>query len=116
MAYDEVLAHRIRELLATEDHVSEKQMFGGLAFLVGGKIAITVSSRGGVLVRIRPEENDHLLRTTRAETAVMRGSPMHGWLRVAPEHLTTKRQLRRWVQLGTECACSLPMKPSRRGK
>lgn len=108
MAYDEVLANRIRELLAASGHVSEKKMFGGLAFLVGGKMAIAASGRGGVLVRVRPEARDHLLGTTRAEIAVMRGRPMQGWLRVAPEHLGTKRQLRRWVQLGADCAGSLP--------
>lgn len=110
MAYDELLAHRIRELLADERDVRERKMFGGLAFLVGGHIAIAASGQGGVLVRVDPDQGDHLLRTTKAVMAVMRGRPMFGWLRIAPEHLTTRRQLHKWVQLGSEYCRTLPAK------
>ncbi|MGH8979881.1 MAG: TfoX/Sxy family protein [Acidimicrobiales bacterium] len=111
MAYDEELAHRIRELFADERDVQEKRMFGGLAFLVGGNMAIAASGQGGVLVRVGPDGSDRLLRTTKAEVAVMRGRPMTGWLRVASEHIATKRQLSKWVELGAKYARSLSAKP-----
>lgn len=85
-------------------------MFGGLAFLVDGHMAIAASGQGGVLVRVDPDRSDHLLRTTKAGMAVMRGRPMFGWLRVAPEHLRTKDQLRKWVRLATEYCRTLPAK------
>jgi TfoX/Sxy family transcriptional regulator of competence genes len=110
MAYDEDLADRIRELLSGEFKVTEKKMFGGLAFLVGGHMAISASGQGGVLVRVDPEQSDSLVASTNASEAVMRGRPMQGWLRVAPEHIRTKRQLAKWVQLGTTYASSLPPK------
>jgi TfoX/Sxy family transcriptional regulator of competence genes len=110
MAYDEDLANRIRELLSGEFKVTEKKMFGGLAFLVGGNMAISASGQGGVLVRVDPAESDKLVASTNAEIAVMRGRPMDGWLRVASEHLRTKRQLAKWVQLGSKYASSLPAK------
>lgn len=110
MAYDEDLADRIRALLGTERGLQEKKMFGGLAFLVGGNMAIAASGQGGVLVRVDPEQSDRIVATTKAEPMVMRGRPMAGWLRVAPEDLTSKRQLDRWVKLGTGYARSLPAK------
>lgn len=110
MPYDEELAHRIRELLGSERPVQEKKMFGGLAFLVNGAMAIAASGQGGVLVRVDPAEGDRLVQQTNAEAAVMRGRPMSGWLRVAPEHLRTKAQLRKWVDLGARYAGSLPPK------
>jgi len=110
VAYDEDLADRIRELLGGERGVTEKKMFGGLAFLVGGNMAIAASGQGGILVRVDPEESDALVRRSAAEVAVMRGRPMAGWLRVAPEHLRTRRQLERWVQRSTGFARSLPTK------
>ena len=110
MAYDEDLADRIRVLVATEHGVSEKKMFGGLAFLVGGNMAIAASGQGGVLVRVDPEESDTLVRTTKAEVAVMRGRAMPGWLRVAGADVGTKPQLAKWVTLGTGYARSVPVK------
>jgi TfoX/Sxy family transcriptional regulator of competence genes len=110
MAYDEDLADRIRELLSGEFKVTEKKMFGGLAFLVGGHMAISASGQSGVLVRVDPEQSDSLVASTNASEAVMRGRPMQGWLRVAPEHIRTKRQLAKWVRLGTTYASSLPPK------
>ena len=110
MAYDEDLADRIRALVATERGVTEKKMFGGLAFLVGGNMAIAASGQGGVLVRVDPEESDRLVRTTKAEVAVMRGRAMPGWLRVASADVRTKPQLAKWVTLGTGYARSLPVK------
>jgi TfoX/Sxy family transcriptional regulator of competence genes len=110
VAYDEELAERVRDLLEGEPRVTEKKMFGGLAFLIGGNMAIAASGQGGVLVRVDPAQSDKLVDTTNAEMAVMRNRPMQGWLRVAPEHLRTKRQLGKWVNLGTEYAGSLPAK------
>jgi hypothetical protein len=110
VAYDEYLADRIRELIAAEPNCSEKKMFGGLAFLIGGHLAVSASGKGGVLVRVAPTESDRLVATTPAEVAVMRGRPMDGWLRVAPEHLRTKRQLAAWVERGAAYARSLPAK------
>lgn len=88
-------------------------MFGGLAFLIGGNMAIAASGQGGVLVRVDPEKAEGLVGRTAAKTAVMRGRPMRGWLRVAPEHVRTKRQLARWVDLGATYARSLPAKRKR---
>jgi hypothetical protein len=110
VAYDEDLADRIRALVATQRGLTEKKMFGGLAFLVGGNMAIAASGQGGVLVRVDPEESDRLVRTTKAEVAVMRGRPMPGWLRVAGADVRTKPQLTKWVKLGTGYARSLPVK------
>ena len=110
MAYDEDLADRIRALVATERGLSEKKMFGGIAFLIGGNMAIAASGQGGILVRVDPERSDTLVATTKASVAVMRGRPMAGWLRVAADDLRTKRQLAKWVGLGTAFARSLPAK------
>jgi TfoX/Sxy family transcriptional regulator of competence genes len=110
VTYDEDLAERIREILEAEPAVTEKKMFGGLAFLVGGNMAIAASGQGGVLVRADPSQSDKLVDTTDAEVAVMRGRPMQGWLRVAPEHLRTRRQLAKWAHLGARYAASLPPK------
>jgi len=110
VAYDEDLADRIRELIAGAPGLSEQRMFGGLAFLIGGNMAIAASGQGGVLVRVDPAKMDRLLATTAARPFEMRGRPMRGWLRIAPEHIRTKRQLSRWVELGTSSARSLPAK------
>lgn len=113
MAYDEDLAYRIRELLSAEPGIQEKRMFGGLAFLAEGNMAISASGQGGVLVRVDPEKSDHLVDTTKAEIAVMGGRPMTGWLRVASTEVNTKRKLDRWVRLGVGYAQSLPPKKKR---
>ena len=110
MAYDEELADRLRELLAGEAGLTEQKMFGGLAFLIGGNMAIAASGQGGLLVRVDPEESDELVSTTEAETMVMRGREMRGWLRVPSEHVRTKQELAAWVERGTSFARSLPPK------
>jgi len=110
VAYDEELAERLRELLDSEPRLTEKKMFGGVAFLVNGNMAIAASGQGGVLVRVDPRTSAKLIDTSSAELAVMRGRPMDGWLRVASDHLRTKRQLARWAGLGTAYARSLPSK------
>jgi hypothetical protein len=110
MAYDEDLADRIRELLAGESGLTEKKMFGGLAFLLGGHMAVAASGRGGLMVRVAPEDTDDLAAKPHAGPFEMRGRPVEGWLRVAPEGLRTKRQLEPWVKRGAGYARSLPPK------
>ncbi len=106
MAYDEELAHRIRELLAGESGVVEQKMFGGLAFLVNGNMAVAASGQGGLLVRVDSEESAGLAEATTAEEMVMRGRPMAGWLRVDP----ADDELPKWVERGVSYARSLPPK------
>ena len=110
MAYDEDLADRIRELIASQADLTEQKMFGGLAFLIGGNMAVAASGQGGVLVRVDPAESNALVATTSARPMEMRGREMPGWLRVDPGDLRTKRQLAKWVELGTTYARSLPAK------
>jgi hypothetical protein len=110
VAYDEELADRIRELLVAESGLIEKKMFGGLAFLIGGNMAVAASGKGGVLVRVDPAQSDGLVATTNARLMEMRGRRMKGWLRVDPDDVRTKRQLTKWVKLGATYARSLPAK------
>ena len=110
VAYDEELAARIRELVAAEPDLTEKKMFGGLAFLIGGNMAVAASGQGGALVRVDPAQSDNLVATTNAGLMEMRGRSMQGWLRVDSGDLRTKRQLAKWVDLGTAYARSLPPK------
>jgi TfoX/Sxy family transcriptional regulator of competence genes len=110
VAYDEELAGRIRELLASEPDLSEKRMFGGLAFLVGGNMAVAASGQGGLLVRVDPAESETLVATTNARPMEMRGRAMAGWLRVEAEDVRAREELARWVTLGTAYARSLPTK------
>src|SRR6476661_2929518 len=104
MAYDEELADRIRALVAGEAGLTEKKMFGGLAFLIGGNMAVAASGQGGLLVRVDPAASDKLVSTTPAEPMDMGGRSMQGWLRVGVDDLQTKRQLEKWVGLGTAYA------------
>jgi TfoX/Sxy family transcriptional regulator of competence genes len=110
VAYDEELADRIRDLAGGESDLTEQKMFGGLAFLVGGNMAVAASGQGGVLVRVDPAKSDALVATTNARLMEMRGRSMQGWLRVDAEDVRTKRQLATWVELGTTYARSLPAK------
>jgi len=110
VAYDEELADRIRALVADESDLTEQRMFGGLAFLVGGNMAVAASGQGGMMVRVDPAESDTIVAKTDARPMVMRGKPMQGWLRIDSKSLATKRQLNRWVTLGTTYARSLPAK------
>src|ERR1700722_20267122 len=97
MAYDEDLANRIREVLAQQPAVDEKQKFGGLAFLLGGRMAVAVSSKGGLMVRVVPDDTEALLRRAHVSPMVMAGRETRGWLRVAAEGVKTKRQLASWI-------------------
>jgi TfoX/Sxy family transcriptional regulator of competence genes len=115
VAFDEALATRIRALIRPGPDLTEKRMFGGLAFLVGGNMAIAASGQGGILVRADRAESEALVAQTNAELAVMRGRPMTGWLRVDTEHLQTKGDLAQWVEIGTTYARSLPRKDGTSG-
>src|SRR3954447_4772261 len=110
MAYDDDLANRIRELVAGEEGVTERKMFGGLAFLIGGNMSVAASGQGGLMVRVPPEDTDALLAKPHARPFEMRGREMQGWLRVDDEGVRTKRQLEPWVKRGLAFARSLPAK------
>ena len=110
MAYDEKLADRIADLLSDGADLTEKKMFGGLAFLLRGNMAVVASGQGGLLVRVDPAQSDSLVATTNARPMEMRGRQMRGWLRVDSDDVRTKRQLAKWVALGASYARSLPAK------
>ena len=110
MAYDEELAQRIRALLAEEADVAEQRMFGGLAFLIGGNMAVAASGQGGLLVRVDPEDSDALVESTNAYVMEMRGRRMRGWLRVDADDVRGDRELAEWVERGRAYARSLPAK------
>ncbi len=107
MAYDEDLAAQIRAAVATEPGVTEKRMFGGLAFLVDGHMAAAAGSRGGMLLRVDPAETDALVTEPHAERAVMRGRELDGWLHVDTATLSDA-ELERWIARGVAYARSLP--------
>lgn len=110
MAYDTELADRIRELIASERGVEEKQMFGGLAFLINGHMSVAVSGHGGLLVRVPPDETEKLVGREQVEPMVMAGRETRGWLRVLADGVKTKRQLQSWVSRGVDYAKTLPPK------
>jgi TfoX/Sxy family transcriptional regulator of competence genes len=110
MAYDEDLAHRIREMIAGDPDVTEQRMFGGLAFLVAGNMSVAASGQGGLMVRVDPEATEGLVTKPHVRPFEMRGRSMQGWLRVDAEGLRTKRQLEPWVRRGVAYARSLPPK------
>jgi TfoX-like protein len=110
MAYDEALAQRIRELVAGEPGLTEQKMFGGLAFLIGGNMAVAASGQGGVLVRVDPAESASLVAGSHVQPMEMRGRLMHGWLIVEREQVGTAPQLAEWVERGVAFARSLPAK------
>lgn len=109
MPYDEALAARVRALLGSEPAISETRMFGGLAFLLEGNMAVAASRDGGLMVRVDPTEGARLVASTVAVPMVMRGREMAGWLRVA-EGLETDGELETWVRRGLDYARSLPPK------
>lgn len=112
MAYDEQLAQRIRDLIGDEDGLSEKKMFGGLAFLINGNMSVSASGQGGLLLRVDPQRSDDLLDAPHAEPFVMRGRAMDGWMRIAPEAVSDDEALHRWVRVGVDYARTLPPKPT----
>ncbi|MCU1401274.1 MAG: hypothetical protein JWN62_4383 [Acidimicrobiales bacterium] len=114
MPYEQDVADRIRELLGTETGVEERRMFGGLAFLVDGHMAVAASGRGGLMVRVDPADADRLLAGGKAEPMVMSGREMQGWLRVDTANVRTTRDLTRWVGIGVAFVRTLQPKTERR--
>ena len=112
MAYDIDLANRIRGCLGAEDGLTERKMFGGLAFLVNGNMAVSASSQGGLLLRVEPKQTDELATRAHAHPYVMRGREMNGWLRVDPAGIKAQRDLARWVAVSMAYARTLPPKRS----
>jgi TfoX/Sxy family transcriptional regulator of competence genes len=110
MTYDADLAERVRRVLAGEPGVTEKRMFGGLAFLLDGHMAVGASGQGGLMVRIDPADTDDLVDPPHARPFEMRGRAVTGWLRVDDEPLTSEEELRRWVERGIAFARTLPPK------
>lgn len=110
MAYDQELADRVRDLVCAEPGLSEQRMFGGLAFLIHGNMAVAASSQGGLLLRVDPAETDTLVTDPAAHRFEMRGRQMDGWLRIDPEPVTDDEPLERWVAIGVAYARSLPPK------
>ena len=110
VSYDEQLAGRLRELLRGEPGLTEKRMFGGLAFLINGNMSVSASGQGGLLLRVDPDETDKLLSEPGAQRFEMRGRSMAGWLRVTPNGLGTDRELERWVNRSVGYARSLAPK------
>ena len=110
MGYDEELAGRIRGLLAGESALTERRMFGGLAFLVDGHMAVAVSGQGGLMARIDPRDQASLVDGTAIEPMVMRGRAMSGWVRVAASAVADHRALQEWTDRCVAYAASLPPK------
>jgi TfoX/Sxy family transcriptional regulator of competence genes len=110
MPYDDDLVHRLRELLGDAGPTTEKRMFGGLAFLLGGHMTVAASRTGGLLARVDPVESDDALADPHAEPMVMRGRPLDGWVLVAAEGVRTRRQLEPWVRRSVAYVRSLPPK------
>ena len=110
MAYDEELAQRIRAAVEGEPGLSEKRMFGGLAFLVHGNMAVSASGQGGLLLRVDPTETESLVSPPQVRRFEMRGREMDGWLRVDTGAVESAEELRRWVDKGLAYARSLPPK------
>lgn len=111
VAYDVDLADRIRELVATEPGLTEQRMFGGLAFLLAGNMAVAASGQGGLMVRVDPADAQRLLAASGTRRMEMNGRPMKGWLLIDVAEVHTKRQLSKWVRTGVSYTRSLPAKP-----
>jgi hypothetical protein len=109
MAYDDELADRIRAHVERESGLTEKKMFGGLAFLINGRMAVAAGSRGDVLLRCDPAETESLLREPHVGPFEMRGREMVGWLQLDANGLTDA-ELDKWIQRGVSYAKSLPPK------
>ncbi|MDQ2673614.1 MAG: TfoX/Sxy family protein [Chloroflexota bacterium] len=111
MAYSEALAERIRQLIGEDPAVREQRMFGGLAFLINGNMAVAASGQGGLMVRVSPEQSDELVATSPARLMEMGSRPMRGWLRIDEADVGSDGALRTWVERGTSYARGLPPKP-----
>jgi len=109
MAYDEGLAQRIRELLAKQAGVSEKRMFGGLAFLLKGNMCVGIV-KDDLMIRVGPDVYQRLVRHPHARKMDFTGKPMKGFVYVSPGGVESEEDLRLWVGHGLAYASSLPSK------
>jgi len=112
VTFDEHLAVRIRSLVEASAGLSETKVFGGIAFLANGNMAVAASGNGGIVVRVAPDRSADLVATTEARMMKMRGKTMHGWLRIDAAHVESDEALATWVDLGISYAASLPAKPT----
>ena len=110
MPYDEDLVNRLREQLAGEDAVTEKRMFGGLAFLLHGHMSVSASRTGGLLARIDPDDTEEAIARPHASRMEMGGRTMDGWILVAPEGVATDSELKSWVERSVAYVRTLPPK------
>jgi TfoX/Sxy family transcriptional regulator of competence genes len=110
MAYDEAFADRVRERVGREPGIAERRMFGGLAMMVDGNMAVVVRGVGGLMVRVDPAESEQLQTGLGVQAAVMRGRPLRGWITVDPSACAKDVDLGRWVDRGVRYARSLPSK------
>jgi len=110
MAYDENLANRVRELVSAEKTLTEQRMFGGLAMMVNGNMAVAVRGKGGLLVRLDPSASEAVLKEPGAAEMVMRGKAMPGWIVVDESACAKAGGLKRWVKRGITFARGLPPK------
>ena len=110
MTYDVELSDRVREVVRSEPGLTEKRMFGGLAFLAGGHLAVAASGQGGLMVRCDPASSDELTSRPGVSRVVMRGREMDGWIRVGTEAVRADVALREWVDRGLAAARALPPK------
>ncbi len=110
MAYDQELADRVREQVEHEKGLTEKKMFGGLAFLINGHMAVSAGNKGGLMLRVDPADMETLLREPQARPFEMRGREMNGWLRIDVNSLSSDEELASWIRRGVDYARSLPAK------
>lgn len=99
MAYDAELAARVRDILAAEPTLAERKMFGGLAFLIDGRMVVAARGKGGLMVRVDPTDAPALLERDGVEPVRMRGSAMKGWLQLEGGQIDTDPLLERWVDI-----------------
>ena len=110
MAYDEQLADRIRAHVEHEKGLTEKRMFGGLAFLINGRMAVAAGSTGDVMLRVDPKDTERLLQLPNASPVEMRGREMVGWLNLDANLISSEDEMAEWIQRGVSYAKSLPPK------
>jgi TfoX/Sxy family transcriptional regulator of competence genes len=115
MAFDEILASRVRQVLSARNDVTEKKMFGGLCFMVGGHMCCGIDA-GNFMLRVGPEAYDAALARAHARPMDFTGRPLKGFVYVAPAGLKTKRDLTRWLGMGVDFVESLPAKAAKTPK
>jgi TfoX/Sxy family transcriptional regulator of competence genes len=109
MAYDEGLAARIRGVLAERDDVTERKMFGGIAFMIGDRMAVGVV-HDDLMVRVGPDAHDEAVARLHVRPMDFTGRPTRGMVYVAPAGVAADDDLAQWVVNGAAFAASLPPK------